>query len=58
VHPGEPGSRGRLLPAGATVGDLIVFLNTGAYTWDTRSAYNGRFPARGFLLLDECLIPM
>ncbi|MBM3146341.1 MAG: alanine racemase [Actinobacteria bacterium] len=58
VHPGEPGSRGRLLPAGATVGDPIAFLNTGAYTWDTRSTYNGRFPARGFLLLDECLVPM
>ncbi len=58
VHPGEPGRRGRLLPADATVGDPIAFLNTGAYTWDTRSAYNGRFPARGFLLLDDCLIPM
>lgn len=58
LHPGDPGSRFRQLPAGTTVGDVVAFLNTGAYTWDTRSAYNGRFPANGFLLWDGGLLPM
>jgi diaminopimelate decarboxylase len=58
LHPGDPGSRSRLLPAGTTVGGVVVFLNTGAYTWDTRSHHNGRFPANGFLLWDGCLLPL
>lgn len=58
VHPGDPGSSSRLLPGESTVGDLVAFLNVGAYTWDTRSAYNGRFPAGGFLLLEGCLVAM
>jgi diaminopimelate decarboxylase len=58
LHPGDPGSRSRLLPAGTTVGDVVVFLNTGAYTWDTRSPCNGRFPAGGFLVWDGCLLPL
>jgi diaminopimelate decarboxylase len=58
LHPGDPGSRFRGLPADATVGDVVAFLNTGAYTWDTRSSYNGRFPAGGYLLWDGCLLPM
>lgn len=43
----------RLLPAEATVGDVLALLNTGAYTISQMTAYNGRpFPATVLLEAD------
>jgi diaminopimelate decarboxylase len=58
VHPGDAGSHCRLRSGRYNRGGRVAFLNTGAYTWDTRSHNNGRFPAGGFLLWDDCLVPM
>jgi diaminopimelate decarboxylase len=49
VYAGEPGSAYRHLPAQTGVGDLITFLDVGAYSLECMSAYNGRDQAAAYL---------
>jgi D-ornithine/D-lysine decarboxylase len=50
VYAGEPGSAYRHLPATSGVGDLLAFLDVGAYSLECMSAYNGRDQAAAYLI--------
>ena len=53
VYAGDPGSVHRLLPAATGAGDLIAFLDVGAYSLECMSAYNGRDQAASYLVDDD-----
>jgi D-ornithine/D-lysine decarboxylase len=55
VYTGDPGSVFRYLPIGTKVGDVITFLDVGAYSLECMSAYNGRDQAGAYLVTDAGL---
>ena len=58
VYAGDPGSSHRLLPAATGVGDLIAFLDVGAYSLECMSAYNGRDQAASYLVEEDGVRPI
>ena len=58
VYAGDPGSSHRLLPAGTRAGDLIAFLDVGAYSLECMSAYNGRDQAASYLVEEDGVRPI
>ena len=52
VYRGDDETPYRYLPAATTVGDVVVLRDTGAYTLDTMTQYNGR-PRAGAYAVDE-----
>ena len=55
VYTGDPGSEFRYLPIGSKAGDVIVFLDVGAYSLECMSAYNGRDQAAAYMVTEAGL---
>jgi D-ornithine/D-lysine decarboxylase len=55
VYTGDPGSVYRYLPIGSGPGDVIAFLDVGAYSLECMSAYNGRDQAAAFMVTEAGL---
>jgi diaminopimelate decarboxylase len=53
VFVGDGGSVYRTFPRTTTVGDLVVFLDVGAYSLDTMHPYNARPRAAAYAVLDD-----
>jgi D-ornithine/D-lysine decarboxylase len=55
VYTGDPGSAFRFLPIGSKAGDVITFLDVGAYSLECMSAYNGRDEAAAYMVTEAGL---
>ena len=55
VYAGDPGSDFRYLPTCSKVGDVVVFLDVGAYSLECMSAYNGRDQAGAYMVTEAGL---
>ncbi len=55
VYTGDPGSAYRHLPIGSKTGDVIAFLDVGAYSLECMSAYNGRDQAAAYMVTEAGL---
>jgi diaminopimelate decarboxylase len=55
VYTGDPGSAYRHLPRGSKAGDVIAFLDVGAYSLECMSAYNGRDQAAAYMVTEAGL---
>jgi diaminopimelate decarboxylase len=53
VYVGDGGSVYRLLPRATTVGDVVAFLDVGAYSLETMHPYNARRRAAAYAILDD-----
>ena len=53
VYVGDGGSDYRMLPRATTVGDVVVFLDVGAYTLETMHPYNARPRAAAYAILED-----
>ncbi len=55
VYTGDPGSAFRHLPVDSEPGDVIAFLDVGAYSLECMSAYNGRDQAGAYMVTEAGL---
>jgi diaminopimelate decarboxylase len=55
VYTGDPGSDFRYLPVGSKPGDVIAFLDVGAYSLECMSAYNSRDQAAAYMVTEAGL---
>jgi diaminopimelate decarboxylase len=55
VYTGDPGSDFRYLPTCSKVGDIVAFLDVGAYSLECMSAYNGRDEAAAYMVTEAGL---